>query len=133
MDPKVLKKKAVEALTMGFNVIEIATDLNVTEAEIIAVLPPAWKRQIFAAKVEAPAEGLTPYEGAVHAYPHFALPERGDVGLGGDEAPAQSSYGSRNWCEHCGSSAGCDCRVRLGLPARPVRTFVPRGDRGTGL
>jgi len=133
MDPKKLKRKAIEALTMGFELAEIAQDLGVTEAEIVAVLPAKWKAQIFASKVEAPAEGLTPYDGPVHAYLVGGPTRDRGVGLGGDEAPAQSDYASDAWCHHCGSSAGCNCRARLGLPARPVQLFVPRGDRDTGL
>jgi len=134
MDTKKLKKKAVEYLTMGFTLAEVADDLKVTEAEILAVLPAKWKAQISAPKAAAPAEALTPYEGPVHAYLVGPPARDRGVGLGGDEAPAVSSdYGSRNWCEHCGSSAGCNCRARLGLPARPMQLFVPRSDRDTGL
>ena len=133
MDPKKLKRKAIEALTMGFEIAEIAQDLRVTEAEIVAVLPAKWKAQISAPKAVAPAEALTPYGGPVHAYLVGPPMQDRSVGLGGNEAPAMSDYGSRNWCEHCGSSAGCDCRAARGLTARPVRLYAPRGERGTGM
>jgi len=132
---KQTKKRVLEMYLKGTSIDKIALAFKSSDREILAVLPKKALRKIFGGEkpVVQPKPRAAPMTAPVVAVSGPAR-DRG-TGLGAGVS-AVSDYASDRWCHHCGTTSSCDCRARLGLPARAPKAYAPaggRGDRGVGM